>query len=94
MKITIDTTISKQATVTLTEKDVEIVSQTGSDALKLVAQILDAKKLRIEDVDFELKNQPGSYTGLKIGASLVNTFNFIKGKSTIIIPNYQTDSGQ
>jgi tRNA A37 threonylcarbamoyladenosine modification protein TsaB len=92
MKILIDTTVSKKATVTLFDADLEIASEKGADALVLVSKVLKVHKLKLDEVDFELKNEPGSYTGLKVGASVVNTLNFLKGKTDLVIPQYQTDS--
>ena len=91
MKILVDTTISKVATVTLLDGDKTVLTKTGTDALVLVAEILKEKNLGINDASFELKNEPGSYTGLKVGATLINTLNFTKGKKEMVIPKYQPD---
>ena len=89
MKILIDTTVSKAATVTLFEGNKEILTKKGTDALVLVEAILKENNLEFEEVDFELLNQPGSYTGLKIGASLVNALNFAKGQKDLVFPDYE-----
>ena len=88
MKILVDNTISKQATVSFFKNDKPIVQKIGSDALTLVAQILKEQDLKWEEVDFELRNEKGSYTGLKVGATLVNTLNFLKGSNKLVIPEY------
>ena len=88
MKILVDTTISKQATVSFFRGSKPVVQKIGTDALTLVSEILKEQNLKLEEVDFELRNEKGSYTGLKIGATLVNTLNFLKGKNKLVIPEY------
>lgn len=91
MKIRIDTTISKQALVTLLNEGKEVASKNGTDALLLCNELLKENNLNLSEVEFELKNEPGSYTGLKVGASLVNTLNYANGSEQIVIPLYQID---
>lgn len=88
MKILIDNTISKVAKVSLFDKDKLLSQKEGTDALVLVNELLKENKLDLKDVLFELKNEPGSYTGLKIGASLINALNFARGKKGLVIPKY------
>lgn len=88
MKILVDTTISKQATVSFFKEGKLVVQKFGADALTLIAEILEEQKISWEEVDFELRNEKGSYTGLKVGATLVNTLNFLKDKDTLVIPEY------
>lgn len=88
MKILVDTTISKHATVSFFKDSKPIVQKIGNDALTLIAQILKEQSLKWEEVDFELRNEKGSYTGLKVGATLVNTLNFLQGKDKSVFPKY------
>ena len=88
MKILVDTTISKQATVSFFKDSKPVVQKIGTDALTLISEILKEQNLKWEDVDFELRNEKGSYTGLKVGATLVNTLNFLKGQDKSVIPEY------
>ncbi len=88
MRILIDTTISKQATVSFFKGNKPIMQKIGTDALTLISEILEEQKLTWEEVDFELRDEKGSYTGLKVGATLVNTLNFLKGQDKLVIPEY------
>lgn len=88
MKILIDTTISKKATVSLYNDKQLISGKSGDSALELVDQFIKENKLTLSGLEFELKNEPGSYTGLKVGASLVNALNFVNGKKALITPKY------
>lgn len=88
MKIIVDTTVSKKATVTLMDNGKMIAEKLGEQALELVDQIVKEYKLDLSSLEFELRNEPGSYTGLKVGASLVNALNFLNGKNDLVDPKY------
>lgn len=88
MKILIDTTVSKKATVSLFRGQKLITQKEGDSPLELIAKILKENQLTIKEVDFELKNEPGSYTGLKVGAAIVNALNFTLGKKEMVTPKY------
>jgi hypothetical protein len=69
--------------VTLFKGDKIIDELTDSnDILELVKKILRKNNLSLQDIDeFRLNTGPGSFTGIKIGVSIVNTLNyFLKGK--------------
>lgn len=88
MKVIIDTTISKKATVSLFDHGKLISEKNGDSALELVDQIVKENKLDLKKLEFELRNEPGSYTGLKVGAGLVNALNFVNGKKDLVEPKY------
>lgn len=87
-KIIIDTTISRVATITLLENGNQIEKITGGEPLPLIADLMTKHQLKIETTEFELVKEKGSYTGLKIGASLVNALGFIQGKDKLVFPEY------
>lgn len=88
MKLIIDTTESKNSQITLAEAGQTLDHLEGESLLVLIQKLLKQKKLRLADVELEFTNKPGSYTSLKVGASIVNALNFVQGNDQIIIPTY------
>jgi hypothetical protein len=96
MVIFIDSRLRDNVVVTLKYKEKIVRSVNCYDPAEGVKQILDDCKLAVKDIEkFELVNYPGSFTGLKIGASAVNAFNFylgnIKTEKDIVLPDYGKD---
>lgn len=75
-------------------KDAKIVEQKEGDfdVVTAIADLLSAHNLRPEDVFVDYFEGPGdSFTGLKIGSAIANTFNFATGKiksAEVKLPNY------
>lgn len=96
MFITIDSRLRDSVIVELKDGDRIIAKKTGSDPADLVKAILEGASLKLTDIEkFELVNLPGSFVGLKIGASVVNAFNYalgnIKSSDNLVIPNYGSE---
>lgn len=62
------------------------------DVVTTIADLLSAHDLKSEDVFIDYFEGPGdSFTGLKIGSAIANTFNFATGKiksGDAKLPNY------
>jgi len=62
------------------------------DVVSTIAQLLTNHNLKPEDVVIDYFEGPGdSFTGLKIGSAIANTFNFATGKinsAEAKLPNY------
>jgi tRNA A37 threonylcarbamoyladenosine modification protein TsaB len=62
------------------------------DAVQTIADLLAVHKLSPEDVFIDYFAGPGdSFTGLKVGSAIANTFNFATGKITakdVKLPDY------
>lgn len=88
MKLHIDTTTIKRATVYLYLKN-KVYKKTGRYPLKLINSLLNKHGLKIEDVkDISVNPGPGSFTGLRVGTSIVNTLNFTLKRNKIVLPKY------
>jgi len=83
MKIFLDTTVSKQATATLFDKDKNLDERTEDSPLKAIDFLVKKHKLNLSTLELEMKEGPGSFTGLRVGAAVVNTFNWLRGKKQI-----------
>lgn len=54
------------------------------DVVSSIENILIKNGLTIKDInEFSYDKGPGSYTGLKIGSSVINTLNWVLGKKNI-----------
>ncbi len=52
--------------------------QSDQAVLPLIEQLFKAENIRIEDVGaIEVHSGPGSYTGLRVGASVANTISWL-----------------
>lgn len=83
MKLTIDTTNSKEIRVNLQKGEERIeeisVSQNGraESILNLVDRVLKKNNLDVRDIkEIQFKKGPGSYTGLKAGVAVANALSF------------------
>jgi tRNA A37 threonylcarbamoyladenosine modification protein TsaB len=92
-KIYLDTSQRYLKKVTLYEDTREIDRKEGDfDVVSIIGELLKNHNLKPEDVFVDYFEGPGeSFTGLKIGAAIANTFNFAIGKITakdVKLPNY------
>lgn len=83
MILKINTKDQKRVVVELKDKDkiIESLSEEneyGSQVLlPLITKILDRKKMKYKDLKgIEVETGPGSFTGLKVGASVANALGF------------------
>jgi len=99
-KILIDSTKRREKTVTITKNvggdDVVVSKKEGDlDIVKAIMDILeenDIKKSEVSEIASNLG--PGSFTGLKIGVTIANIFNWALGNkkvSEMDIPEYGRD---
>ena len=92
-KIYLDTSKRYLNKVTL-YKDEKILDQKEGDfdVVTVIGDLLSAHNLKPEDVFIDYFEGPGdSFTGLKVGSAIANTFNFATGKITskdVKLPNY------
>ena len=92
-KIYIDTSKRYLNKVSLYCVDNVVEEKSGDiDVVQTIANLLTAYNLKPEDVFVDYFEGPGdSFTGLKIGSAIANTFNFATGKITsrnVKLPNY------
>jgi tRNA A37 threonylcarbamoyladenosine modification protein TsaB len=93
-KILIDSTERYEKSVKLVKNSGEIVlEKKGSiDIVSVIAELLKEKELSPKDIEiFEVNLGPGSFTGLKIGTTVANVFNWaleIKSSVELSYPNY------
>ena len=69
----------------------EVIS--SDDEFISINKILKNNKLTLKDISrIDVNKGPGSFTGLKIGVSIANAFNFAKGNikdwKDLILPEY------
>ena len=92
-KIKIDTSKRYEKSVRLLNGKKEVASKFGDiDIVSKIAEVLKENNLRVSDIDEFLANQgPGSFTGLKIGVTIVNVLNWALGKkelNELVMPKY------
>jgi tRNA A37 threonylcarbamoyladenosine modification protein TsaB len=98
LKIKIDTTKRHEKEVVLTkvaeDGSSEVLEKVAGevDIVTSIKEILDKRGLKPEDIaDYDYNEGPGSFTGLKIGAAIINALNWATGKRSIKelkYPNY------
>jgi tRNA threonylcarbamoyladenosine biosynthesis protein TsaB len=83
-KLHLDTSNQDKISVRLTRGDEEFAREAARDrksqaSLELIEQLLTESGLKLADLDqLYVKDGPGgSYTGLKVGASIANTLSFV-----------------
>lgn len=84
-KIKLDTSDRYKKSVILL-RDGELIDEIKGDLDVVVAiqAILQKNKIKISEIDeFYANPGPGSFTGLKIGATIANVLNWVSGKKKI-----------
>ena len=96
-KIRIDSTDRYKKSVKLVRihkgEEKEVSEREGDiDIVAEIAGILGEQKLKAKDItEYESNPGPGSFTGLKIGTTIANVFNWALGKKKInelALPEY------
>jgi len=86
IKVKLDTTQAKKTRVDI-EKDGKIILSTvGESPLPTIDKALKQAHLDLEDIECFISNPgPGSFTGVRIGAAVVNSLNLALGKKAPLI---------
>ncbi len=97
MKLYLDTSDNQKTIVGLDSQRLE--KPTGPDkseqTLGLIEEILKKNRKEVKDIsEIEVNLGPGSYTGLKIGVAIANTFGFVldipvNGRRQLVLPKYE-----
>lgn len=92
-KIYLDTSKRYLSLVKLYNDDTLMDEKAGDiDVVTAISDLLSAHHLKPEDIFVDYFEGPGdSFTGLKIGSTIANTFNFATGKiksTDAKLPNY------
>lgn len=97
-KLKIDTSNNLVTKIQLgnTTLEEERKSPSEQNVLELIEKIFKKEKLKLEDIDsIEINTGPGSFTGLRVGVSIVNALSFsgnisVNGKDIgkITLPEY------
>ena len=83
MKLYLDTSVAKIAKVNLIEGEKVVDSVNSDSPLKSIDKILKKNKIKLADIEaFDYHPGPGSFTGLRVGAAVINTLNWAKDKKT------------
>lgn len=85
LQFLIDTTKRYEKSVKLLKNGKEIAQKQGDlDVVALINQIIKDNGLKLSDIGSIKANPgPGSFTGLKIGITIANVFNFFQGKVSL-----------
>jgi tRNA threonylcarbamoyladenosine biosynthesis protein TsaB len=91
LKIYLDTTIAKLAQVKIIEDERQIAQAKSETPLIAINQALQKANLKLSEIDkFEANPGPGSFTGIRIGATIANVLNWALGKKVgLIEPVYE-----
>jgi tRNA A37 threonylcarbamoyladenosine modification protein TsaB len=90
----IDSTDRYKKSVKLIRSSGEIMEEKSGDVdlVSALQELLKKHKLAVKDIEiFEVNPGPGSFTGLKIGATIANVLNWALGKkksNQLTYPNY------
>lgn len=89
MKLYIDTTQIRSATVKMGK-----FNKTNQSLVPLIEEAIQANDIKFSDItEIIVATGPGSFTGLRVGASVANTLGFllgipVNGKKALVMPTY------
>ena len=91
MKIFLDLSVSKVSRVLLLDGEMVVEELMGDSPLPLIDKVLRKNDLRLQDLEeVDSLPGPGSFTGLKIGATIANILNWQLGNEKTVKPVYET----
>ena len=84
MKLFLNTTVAKKAVVSLIDQKGKVIAtKKGEDPLIAIDALLKKTNTRLQDLEeISAHPGPGSFTGLRVGATIAQTLNFALGKKT------------
>ena len=83
MKLYLDTSEAKKAKVDLIQGEKVLDSVISDSPLKSIDKIIKKNKLKLSDIEeFNYHPGPGSFTGLRVGAAVINTLNWTLDRKT------------
>ncbi len=87
----LDTTEARKSRVEITKDGQKTIVVLGESPLQTIDKALTQSNLSLNDIDeFNSNPGPGSFTGVRIGAAVINTLNFALNKTADLIePIYQ-----
>ena len=87
----LDTTVAKQAEVKIVEGDKILCKVVKASPLPAIEESLKQTGLKLGEIDrFTAKEGPGSFTGIRVGLSVINSLNFALGRKVEFKePKYQ-----
>jgi len=93
MNIVIDARDRNLKIVNLVHSGKKVASVRSNDTITGINKLLRRQGISFKNIKkFEIVNEPGSFTGLKAGASIANALNYalgyIKKPKDLINPNY------
>ena len=82
IKLYLDTSVAKKAKVDLIDGKKIIDSVISDSPLKSIDKIIKKNNLKLNDIEeFDYNHGPGSFTGLRVGAAVINTLNWTMNKN-------------
>ena len=90
-KVILDTTRREEKSIKLTIDGKEEEVRVGGDVLAALEKLLSRHGLSLVDLDeMTMVSGPGSFTGLRVGAAIVNAFSYARTSSLagLVIPEY------
>ena len=91
LRLQLDTTVAKLAKAKVFNDGQVLAEAENEQPLTAIAIALKKSNLRLGSIDkFEANPGPGSFTGIRVGAVVVNTLNWVlKKDSKLIEPVYE-----